>query len=132
VNALGTSGFGIFTSPNQVELDANGNMIDLSGVGDFAGDFGFSSGGTLAGTLGVDTATKADQFHGGTGFTVIAYLGRGDADAAISKGAVELTLNGVASTPANIKEGRYNYWGIEYIYQKNGASTDAQTVYNKL
>lgn len=132
VNAFGSSGFGIFTSPNQIELDASGNMIDLSGLGDYAGDYGFSSGGTLAGTLGVNTATKADPFNGGTGFSVISYLSRGDADTAITKGAIELTLNGVASNAANIKEGRYGFWGNEYIYRKNGASTDAQTVYNKL
>lgn len=132
VNAFGTSGFGIFTSPNQIELDSSGNMQFLASVGDYAGDDGFESGGTLAGTLGVDTATKPDQFNGGTGFTVLSYLGRGDADKAIGLGAVELTLNGVAATPQNIIEGKYNYWGIEYIYQKNGASVDAQTVYGKL
>ena len=132
VNAFGTSGFGIFTSPNQIELDASGNMQFLASVGDYAGDDGFESGGTLAGTLGVDTATKSDLFNGGTGFTVLSYLGRGDANKAISLGAVELTLNGVASTTANIVEGKYNYWGVEYIYQKNGASVDAQSVYGKL
>ncbi len=132
VNAFGTTGFGIFTSPNQVELDSTGNMIDLSGVGDFAGDYGFASGGTLAGTLGADTAAKTDAFNGGTGFSVISYLSRGDADTAISKGAVELTLNGIASNAANIKEGRYTFWGNEYVYQKNGAGTDAQSVYSKL
>jgi len=132
VNAYGTSGFGIFTAPNQVELNATGDMIDLDGLQTYVGDYGFSSGGTLAGTLGVDTATKADQFNGGTGFTVIAYLGRGDADTAIGKGAVELTLNGVTQSAANVKEGKHGYWGNEYIYLKNGASTDAQTVYGKL
>jgi len=132
VNALGTSGFGIFTTPNQIELNASGDMIDLSGVGDYAGDYGFSSGGTLAGTLGVDTATKADNFNGGTGFSVISYLGRSDANKAIGLGAIELTLNGVPQSVANVKEGRYNYWGTEYIYQKNSAGSDAVTVYNKL
>ena len=132
VNAFGTCGFGIFTSPNQVELNASGDMIDLDGFGTFAGDYGFTSGGTLAGRMGVNTATKTDQFNGGTGFTVLAYLGRGDADTAIAAGAIELTLNGVTQSAANVKEGKHAFWGNEYIYQKNGAGSDAVSVYNKL
>ena len=132
VNALGTSGFGIFTTPNQIMLNASGDMTDLSGAGDYAGDYGFTSGGTLAGTLGANTATKAYLFNGGTGFTVLSYLGRADANKAISLGAVELTLNGVAQSVANVKEGRYNYWGNAWLYQKNSAGFEAVAVYNKL
>jgi hypothetical protein len=133
VNALGTCGFGIFTSPNQIELDASGNMIDLDGFGTYAGDYGFSSGGTLAGRMGANTATKSDLFNGGTGFTVLTYLSRGDADStAIPAGAIELSLNGVPQSAANVKEGKHAYWGNAYLYQKNGAGSDAVSVYNKL
>jgi hypothetical protein len=133
VNAFGTSGFGIFTIPNQIEMDASGNMLDLDPPnGVYAGDFGFTSGGTLAGTLGANTTAKTDSFNGGAGYSVIAYLSRGDANTAIANGAVELTLNGVAQSAANVKEGLHTYWGNAYIYQKNGAAAEPQSAYNRL
>jgi hypothetical protein len=133
VNAYGNSGFGIFTIPNQIEMDSSGNMLDLAPPnGVFAGDFGFSSGGTLAGTMGANTTAKSDFFNGGSGYSVIAYLSRGDANTAIANGAVELTYDGVAENPANVKEGTFTFWGNEYIYQKNGASSEAQNVYNNM
>lgn len=133
VNQYGESGFGIFSSPNQIEMDSSGNMLDLDPPnGVYAGDFGFSSGGTLAGTLGANTTAKPDLFNGANGYSVIAFLSRGDANTAIANGAIELTVNGVAQSSANVKEGTYNYWGNEYIYQKNGASSEAQSTYNRL
>jgi hypothetical protein len=133
VNAFGNSGFGIFTLPKQIEMDSSGNMQDLSGAGDYAGDYGFSSGGTLAGTMGAVTTNKSDLFNvGATGYSVIAYLSRGDANTAIGKGAVELTYNGIAESAAAIKEGTYTFWGNEYIYQANGAGTEAQSAYARL
>lgn len=133
VNALGNTYFGILTTPNQIEMDTSGNMLDLDPPnGIYAGDFGFSSGETLADTMGANTTVKPDQFNGGSGYSVIAYLSRNDANAAILNGATELTYNGVTQSAANVKEGTYSFWGNEYIYQKNGASTEAQTVYNRL
>jgi hypothetical protein len=133
VNQFGESGFGIFSSPNQIEMDSSGNMLDLEPPnGTYAGDFGFSSGGTLAGTLGANTTAKPDLFNGGSGYSVIAFLSRGDANTAIANGAIELTANGVAQNSANVKEGTYSYWGNEYIYQRNGVSSEAQSVYSRL
>jgi hypothetical protein len=133
VNQYGESGFGIFTIPNQVEMDSSGNMLDLDPPnGTYAGDFGFSSGGTLAGTLGANTTAKPDLFNGGSGYSVIACLSRGDANTAIANGAIELTVNGVAQSSAAVKEGSFSYWGNEYIYQKNGASAEAQAAYSRL
>lgn len=133
VNAFGNSGFGIFSLPNQIEMDSSGNMLDLEPPnGTYAGDFGFSSGGTLAGTLGANTTAKPDLFNGGSGYSVIAYLSRGDANTAIANGAVELTYDGVAQNSANVKEGTFTFWGNEYIYQRNGVSSEAQSAYNRL
>jgi hypothetical protein len=133
VNAFGDTGFGIKASPQQIELDGTGNMIDLSGAGDYSGDYGFSSGGTLAGTLGKDTATSADQVHvGRTGFATIAYLGRSDANTAIGVGGVEITYNGVAYSSNNIVEGKYAFWGNEQVMKRAGVSAPGATVYGKL
>jgi hypothetical protein len=133
VNQYGESGFGIFSSPNQIEMDSSGNMLDLDPPnGTYAGDFGFSSGGTLAGTLGANTTARPDLYNGGSGYSVIAFLSRGDANTAIANGAIELTSNGVAQNSANVKEGTYNYWGNEYIYQRNGVSSEAQSVYARM
>jgi len=133
VNQFGESGYGIFNFPNQIEMDSSGNMLDLDPPnGTYAGDFGFSSGGTLAGTLGANTTAKPDLYNGATGYSVIAMLSRGDANTAIANGAIELTVNGVAQSSANVKEGTFNYWGNEYIYQKIAASSEAQAAYNRL
>jgi len=133
VNAFGISGYGIKTPPFQIELDGTGNMINLDGAGTYDGDYGFSSGGTLAGTLGIDTSGSADQVHtGNTGFVTIAYLGRSDANTAVNKGGIELSYNGVKESPTTIMEGQYGFWGNEYVLQRSGASSQAQAVYTKL
>lgn len=134
VNAFGTCGYGIFTIPNQIEIDNSGNMLDLDGFGTYAGDFGYESGGTLCKTMQGDTTTKSDLWNGGTGFSVICYGGTGDADAGIALGATELTYNGVKMTPANVIEGTYTFWGNEYIMKAANvpAASEADQVYNLL
>jgi len=79
VNAFGTSGYGIGTLPNQIEINSGGVMQDLDGAGTYAGDFGYSSGGTLAKTLGANTTASSDLWNGATGFSVVSYLSVGDA-----------------------------------------------------
>jgi hypothetical protein len=134
VNALGTCGYGILTQVGQIELDASANMIDVNADGTYQGNFGFSSGGTLAGTLNHNTTTTPDLTANsaanggrgtGTGFSVIAYLGYNDAKTALqgSPAAVELTLNGVAFSTNNIQNGTYSYWGNEYVYKANNVTS---------
>jgi hypothetical protein len=131
VNTFGDSLYGIFSSPSQIEMNSSG-VMQLVG-GNYAGDFGYSGGGSLAATMGANTTTAADQWNGKTGYSVIAYLSVGDAATAIANGATELTYNGVAFSPAAVKEGTYTFWGNEYIYKKNSDSnTDAGTVYSRL
>ena len=120
VNAFGDSGFGILTIPTQIEMNSSGVMQSVGGV--FGGDIGYSSGGTLAGTLGGNTTAATDQVNGGTGYSVIAYLSVGDAATAITAGATELTYDGVTFSPAAVKEGTYTFWGNEYIYQANNVA----------
>jgi len=132
VNAFGDTGFGIGTVPTQIQMNSAGNMVSVNGS--YAGDFGFSSGGTLAKTMGANTVGKDDPWQGtvGQGFAVVAYLSRGDADTAILAGAVELSYNGVVQSRANVIEGTHTLWGNEYIMQRNGASVTAQNVYKVL
>ena len=136
VNAFGTSGWGIFTSPKQIMMDTSGNMQDLSGDGSgvYAGDYGFESGGDLSKTLGADTSAKPDLVHSKTGFSVIAYAGVSDANTAIGLGAEALMLDGVQFTPANVIEGRYTYWGNEYIFAANSVTsgTEAKSIFDLL
>jgi predicted RecA/RadA family phage recombinase len=134
VNAFGTSGYGIFTVPNQIEMNSSGVMQDLDGFGTYAGDFGFTSGGTLAGTMGANTTAAADLWNGVTGYSVISYMGISDATKAIGLGAVPLSLNGVPFSPAAVKEGSYSYWGNEYILAANNvaAGSEADKAYTRL
>jgi hypothetical protein len=141
VNAFGDSGFGILTTPAQVEL-AGGVMQVLatstnrSGVvtSTYSGDFGFSSGGTLAGTLGSSTTGSTDFIHSKTGFSVVAYLGVSDGDTAVTAGATVLSYDGVPFLPANVLEGTYTFWGNEYIYEANNVASgsEADNIYKLL
>ena len=125
-NALGDSGYGVFKPVTQIIMDNSGNMTS-------AGDVGFTSGGTLAKTMGSDTTAKADTWNFVTGYSAIAYLGFNDAKTALNltpTHATELTYNGVPWSVANIEEGTYTYWGNEYIYTSNIAGTEAQSVFS--
>ena len=132
VNSFGDSGFGIFTIPVQIEMNSAGVMQQVNGS--YGGDFGFSSGGTLAGTLGANTTAATDSLNGGTGYSVIGYLGYNDAVKAISLGATELTYDGVPFSTAAVKEGTYTFWGNEYVYQANNVAggSEANKIYLSL
>jgi hypothetical protein len=126
VNAYGVSGFGILSLPKQIEMNSSGVMQDLDGFGTYAGDFGFDSGGTLAGTLGANTTAQPDLWNGVTGYSVISYLSVGDAATAIANGAVELAYNGVPFSRAAVLEGTYGFWGNEYIFAANNVASGSE------
>jgi hypothetical protein len=136
VNQYGNTSFGIFSAPSQLQVNTDGSMKNQGG-GVVLGDFGYSSGGTLATQLGVDLgqATAVDISPNGTGvekYSVIAVLGVSDALAAEALGAVPLTYNGVAYSTDAVKQGQWNSWGNEFLYRKNTVSSQALTVFNKL
>ncbi len=136
VNAFGDTGFGIFTSPSQLQVNSTGAMIDqVPPTGTYLGDYGYSSGGSVATQMGYDLSQGTSQdLNTGSGlhFSVIAYLGYSDAATAVSNGGTELTYNGVAESTAAIQQGQYQFWGNEYIYRKNTVSSQATTVYSLL
>jgi hypothetical protein len=136
VNTFGDTGFGIFTSPSQLQVAANGSMIDqVPPTGTYLGDYGYSSGGSVATQMGYDLSqgTSQDLYTGsGLHFSVIAYLGYSDAGTAVSNGGTELAYNGVMESTAAIQQGQYQFWGNEYIYRKNTVSSQATSVYNLL
>jgi hypothetical protein len=125
-NALGDCGYGINQTVFQVYL-VNGAMTDPDGLGAYTTDSGFTSGGSLAKSLNFNTATATDMTaNGGTGFSVIAYLGYNDAKTALtasSNPATELTYDGIAFSTANIENGTYNFWGNEYCYEANNVNS---------
>jgi len=131
-NALGLAitEWGSSFPVGQIEMNNAGVMQLVDGS--YLGNFGFSSGGTLAATLGANTTSQTDANLGVTGYSVIAYLGRSDANTAVANGAVELTFNGVAATTDNIINGTYDFWGNEYLFAKNDASSLVQNIFGKL
>jgi len=135
VNELGDSGYGIFTAPYQLEVNANGSMI-VQADGNVVEDVGFSSGGSIATQMGYDLSqSSAVDIVNGNGtqpYSVVAYLGIADAINAEAVGATPLTCNGVAYSVAAVQQGQYNLWGNEYVYHKNTVSSQALTVFNKL
>jgi hypothetical protein len=134
VNALGDSGYGIFSQVEQVYL-SSGVMVDFDSNGTYETVSGFSSGGSLAGSLNASTVTATDKTsNGGTGFSVIAYLGYNDAKTALNgtPAAVELTYDGVPFSTANVENGTYNFWGNEYVYKASSVDAEAGLVYTDL
>jgi len=138
VNALGDCGYGILTPVNQIELSGGVMQILATSTNRFGvittnycGNFGFSSGGTLAGTLGSPTTGSSDLVHTNlTGFSVIAYLGTSDATTATNDGATQLTYDGIPFSTNNIMEGTYSFWGNEYIYPALNDDATALQVYS--
>lgn len=136
VNAFGDSGFGIFSSPSQIQVNPNGSMVDQGG-GTYVGDYGYDGGGSVATQMGYDLsqATSVDVAPGGDNvshFSVIAYVGTGDAGTAVSNGGKELAYNGIAYSLQNVANGLYTFWGNEYVYRKSTVSTQASTAFTKL
>jgi len=137
VNALGNCGFGILTPVNQIET-SGGVMQELStttnrfGVitTNYIGNFGFSSGGTLAGSMGTSTTSQPDLVHTiGQGYSIIGYVGISDGNTAVGDGATVLTYDGVTFAPTNVIEGNYSFWGNEYVYEANNVDSTANAVY---
>lgn len=133
VNAFADSGFGIFAPPGQIEMN-NSGVMQLLNATDYVGDYGFSSGGTLAKTMGANTTAASDLNNGVTGYSVISYLSVGDAATAISSNAVEVAYNGVPFSAQAVKEGNYSFWGNEYLLKANNvvANSEADKVYTLL
>ncbi len=139
VNAFGDVGFGITSIPSQIEMNSSGVMQILSlstnrfGVvsTNYSGNFGFSSGGTLAGTMGATTSGQTDFVHTNAsgGYSVIAYVGISDGNTAVGKGATALTYDGVPFAPTNVIEGTYTFWGNEYIYEANNVDSIGNAVF---
>ncbi len=133
VNTYGDSGYGIFTAASQIEVDNSGNMIDLTGGGVYKGDYGYSSGGTLAGQMGKNTTGTTDQINGGTGFSVVAYFGISDANTALGNaGTAALTYDGVPFSRNAVLSGQYPFWGYEYVYKGVSITTSGVAAYNRL
>ena len=138
VNAFGDTGYGIFSAPFQLEVATNGAMV-VQVDGNILEDVGYSSGGSVAAQMGysLDQSVNpaAVDIANGNGiepYSVIAYLGIGDATTAEANGATPLTYNGVAYSVTAVEQGQYNFWGNEYLYILNTASPQAFTVYTKL
>jgi hypothetical protein len=133
VNAFGDSGFGIFTSPEQVELNGAGVMLQDPVTLLYAEDWGFSSGGSLAASLAGNTLVSPDEVAATqlfppqiiNGFSVIAYLGYSDATTAVGNGCTVLTYDGVPFSVNAIQEGEYTFWGNEYIFENAPANQNS-------
>jgi len=137
VNVFGETGFGITSTPQQIELNpGSGNPATttlLLPAGNTPGTYytalGQSSGGTLAKSLG-DTSSAADLIadpSGNTpGFYVIAYLGLADDATATGSpyNAINLSYNGVPYSAAAVENGTYALWGNEYILSKAGSASN--------
>jgi len=132
VNALADTRYGIKTSVDQITIAGpSGAPVNTD-----AGNSGQGSGGTLANSMGiVGSATNLDsiqtvlQGSNVFGWYALAYLGVADSVTAINAGAVEVSLDGVAESPAAIKEGQYSFFGVEQILTNPSLGASPQTTF---
>jgi hypothetical protein len=102
-------------------LAVNGSAVPaaVAALHPNAGDGGYNSGSSSTGLASIfkNTTTVAlDDGNGGTKFGYyVGYAGVSDADGAIAAGAKELTWNGVPYSVANVREGKYTFWGYEKL-----------------
>lgn len=139
VNTLGETGYGIFTAAYQVELNSSGQMTTDNnpsspnfGLYLWGPYDGYSGGGSVATQMGVNCSSTVDQINGGTGISVIGYVGISDGNTALGLGATQIPFNGVLESAASVIAGQYDLWGNEYCYHLNSPSSGALTVYGKL
>lgn len=128
ITALADIGYGVNTTVSQAQVVLTGSNI--TGLTDFLNaqgqpdpNYGYTSGGTLAGVLNKpSTGEVADVI-------VLGYLGLSDAVTALS-GATpgkELTYNGAAYSPAAVENGEYSFWSYSHLYYKNTLSGISKT-----
>jgi hypothetical protein len=127
ITALADIGYGVNTFVTQSQVNVSGNNI--TGYSDFIvsgvanPNYGYTSGGTLAGVL--NKASTGDA----AGTIVLSYLGLSDAATALG-GATpgkELTYNGVAYSAAAVETGEYSFWGYLHLYYKNSLTGVSKT-----
>jgi hypothetical protein len=92
------------------------------------GDGGYNSGSSSTGLASIFKNTTPNALNDGNSGTAfgfyVGYAGIADADGAIAGGAKELTWNGVSYSVANVREGKYTFWGYEALgYQPTLSGT---------
>lgn len=108
ITAMAEVGYGVFNAVQQYRptvVSGSVTAVELWPAGVYAeGNGGYSSGSS------VKTAIGANAFS--NGFGLISYLGSSDWNPTGNK---ELSYNGNFYTAANVKEGKYTFWG--YLHQ---------------
>jgi hypothetical protein len=145
LDALAESGYGIFSSVQQVQPIANGSAggstitnLDLYpaetvlGLPFSIGQSGFSGGGGVASTLGWVGSTNATSTNGLTPGFIIGYVGRSDAASAVGNGAKYMTWNGQVDTDVNVQEGRYTFWSYEFLDYRSTYANPGKGIANRL
>jgi hypothetical protein len=117
VTTTGSAGSGSSTSA-QIWGISDGVGASLG-----EGNGGYSSGGSIATIMGMESST-VDTFEadGTTAIdtdipvTFLAWLGLNDAATSITNGATGLTYEGVDYSPTAVYEGSYTLWGYLHLY----------------
>jgi hypothetical protein len=142
LTALAETKYGAFTSVNQWKPTVSSGAVTtlqywpaetVDGIPLQVGNSGFTSGGTLATALGATSLTvqtldeEGGEIASSESLLLLGYVGRSDANAAITLGARLLTYEGVADTDVNIQQGSYSFWCYEHLLSKTGLTTDEGT-----
>ena len=123
------SGFGINSSPQQYKVNVSAGAVTsillypaetVLGTDYGDGESGYASGSSVSTAV---KATTTAGFTGGkpglTGGYLVSYMGRKDAQGAITAGAKELTWSGFPDTDTAIEQGQYTFWGYEHLMYRS-------------
>lgn len=127
--------FGVFGSPVQYQATVTSGAISainpwpvntLLGLTFPVGHSGYNSGGTLMTTLNNPVSAAArDAFNGK--FVLIGYAGTPDANN-VNSGGNNLSFNGAPYSVAAVQEGKYTFWGYEFLNYRNTLTGTQKTV----
>lgn len=123
ITALADTGYGVNTAVSQVQVNVSGNNITEYVDFPQGPNYGYTSGGTLAGVL--NKASVGDT----AGTIVVSYLGLSDAVTALGTATPgkELTYNGVGYSAVAVETGEYSFWGYLHLYYKNSLTGTSKT-----
>lgn len=126
---LAETEYGAFTNVQQFNASFTGTRTDSFPTGALLTLSSFGNGGHPSNSGVRELLTRSSQnlkSSGGSPIDAIfvSYLTISDALSALTEGAQEMTYNGVAFSPVNVKNGLYSLWGYQQFYIDDDATAD--------
>jgi hypothetical protein len=90
-----------------------------------AGNNGYTSGGNLRSAMAAKSFSTLGGYY-------VSYLGIPDSNTVVTGGGKRLKWNGVDYSDANVKEGKYSFWGYQHLFHRSTLAGTALTKTNAI